>query len=57
MCHSIPEDDEHSLNFIWLLDIMYVLFSGHISVEDYAYLESLISGHHIFFMNFILIVK
>ena len=47
--HSIPEDDEHWLNFIRLLDIMDILFSRRISVEDCAYLESLITDHHICF--------
>ena len=47
--HVIPEESEHSENFLRLLDIMDILFARRIPVEECGYLESLISDHHLCF--------
>lgn len=47
--HVIPEETEQWENFIRLLDIMDILFSRCIPVEECGYLESLISDHHLCF--------
>ena len=47
--YIIAEDDPYWLNFIRLLEITGILFSRNISLFDCAYLESLISDHHLMF--------
>ena len=47
--HLITEDNEFWLNFLCLLDIINILFTTCISKETCAYLESLITDHHIGF--------
>lgn len=49
IAHLITEDNEFWLNFLRLLDIIDILFATFISKETCAYLESLISDHHISF--------
>lgn len=44
--HLIPKDSEHWNNFLFLLEIMDIIFARRIPVEECGYLESLISDHH-----------
>ena len=51
MAHLIEEDNEYWLNFLRLLDIIDILFAPVVSRETCAYLETLISDHHLSFRN------
>lgn len=51
IANYIADDDHHWLNFLRLLEITDILFSRKITVQDCAYLETLISDHHIEFQE------
>lgn len=44
--HLVPKEDEKWINFLSLLEIMDIVFSRSIPVEECGYLESLIRDHH-----------
>ena len=49
--HYIPQDDEHWLNFLALLQIMNFLLCPLITTDEVAYLQLLIDQHHQAFCN------
>lgn len=49
--HMILEGDENWSNFLRLLEIMDILFSRRIRVDECGFLESLISDHHLCFRD------
>ena len=44
--HLVPEGDQHWSNYLSLLEIMNILFSRRITLDECGYLQSLISDHH-----------
>ena len=42
----VPEEDEHWLSYLLLLDIVDILFAPDISPEDISLLSVLIEDHH-----------